>query len=82
MARSSIGDDVMLLEAVKERFHNKFSETGLKLEDMWHALCHQPMRISYNNNNSDKRKEIDRYDKRKEMDKGNSNMSNKDGRCF
>jgi hypothetical protein len=44
VAQSNRADDAMLLEAIKERFHNKFGETGLKLGNMWCALCYQPKR--------------------------------------
>jgi hypothetical protein len=33
---------VILLEGTKENFHNKPSKTDLKLDHMWHTLCHQP----------------------------------------
>jgi hypothetical protein len=33
-------NDAILLEVVKESFYNKPDETDLKLEDIWHALCH------------------------------------------
>lgn len=33
-------NDAILLEVVKESLYNKLDETDLKLEHIWHALCH------------------------------------------
>lgn len=35
-------NDVMILEATKESFHSRSSETDFNLEHMWHDLHHHP----------------------------------------
>jgi hypothetical protein len=42
MIRLSGSDDVMLLKATKETFHDMTNKIELKLGHMWCALCHQP----------------------------------------